>query len=117
MSSERFAEFVREDKGGLVLDIEIAAQLQCAMALDAVDEDRDRHQESSKRELAAREDCPRCDAELMLASLALVQGAGLECIDAEAATAQANGIAASDVPSDLLERLGSFRVRHAGDPS
>ena len=38
---QRFADFVRHHKRGLVLAIQVAAQLQGAMALGAVHEDRD----------------------------------------------------------------------------
>ena len=41
LGGERFADFVREDEGGLVLNVQIAAQLKRAMAFGAVHEDRD----------------------------------------------------------------------------
>ena len=47
------------------------------------------------RELAAGEDRPGRDGELMLAGFALEQRAGLVGIDAEAAATRANGLAVS----------------------
>ena len=43
LSGEGFADFLREHECRLVLDVKIAAELQCAMALRAVHEDGDRH--------------------------------------------------------------------------
>ncbi len=56
-----FPEFVSENKGRLVLTIQIAAQLKRAMPLGAVREDRDGEQVVTDRPLAVGEDCPGRD--------------------------------------------------------
>lgn len=54
----RLPDFVGHDVGRLVLAIEVARELQSAMSLRAVDEDRDRQKVSRDRKLAAGEDRP-----------------------------------------------------------
>jgi hypothetical protein len=41
-ASERFADFVAENERGLILNIEVAAQLKCGMTFDAIHENRNR---------------------------------------------------------------------------
>ena len=71
LGGEGFAEFVRQDEGGLVLNVKIAAQLKRAMALGAVHEDGDGEKMVWIGSLRLAKIVPDCDAELMLASLAL----------------------------------------------
>ena len=52
---DRFAQFVEKNERGLVLAIEIAAHLKGAVALHAVDEDRDRQKVVADRTLAIGE--------------------------------------------------------------
>lgn len=87
------------------------------MALSAVRENGDGKQDGSERQLAAGEDRPRRDAELMLTRLAFEQRAGLVFVHAKASAARAIRFAATGGPTDLTERVGGLFVRHAGDPS
>ena len=55
-AGHRFAQLVRKDERGLVLHVQITAQLQRGNALGAVDEDRNGGEQIDERELAAGED-------------------------------------------------------------
>ena len=66
-----------ENESRLVLHVQIAAQLQGAMTLRAVHEDRDGKKIVADRQLAAGEDRPGRDAELVPAGFALEQRARL----------------------------------------
>ena len=99
-ADESFAELMRKNEGGLILNIKIAAQLKRTMSLRAVHEDRDGEQNGLNRELPAREYGPRRDTELMLTGLALEQSAGLVRIDAEATARGASRSGARDAETN-----------------
>jgi len=69
--SQHLAELVAEHEGRLVLDVEVAAQLERRMALGPVREDCNGKQVRPDRQLAAGEDRPRRHAELLVAGFAL----------------------------------------------
>ena len=106
-------ELVRQDEGGLVLAVEIAAQLERAMALRAVHEDGDGGEDIAERHFAAGEDRPAGHAEFMTASLALEARAGGEGVNVGATAPGAERRAVGRGPSDRLEGAERFRVRHA----
>jgi len=85
------------------------------MALRAVHEDRHREKDGAERELAAGEDRPRRDAELMFATLAFEDWTRTKSVNGEATAARATRLAARSVPTDLLEGFGGFLVAHARD--
>ncbi len=111
------ADLVREDEGRLVLAIQIAGELQGAMALGAVDEDRDGEQDVADRHLARREDGAARHAELMGARLALPQLAGLVGVGRGASAAGANRLALRLRPADQPEGVMRFLIRKPGNPS
>lgn len=92
--SHGLAEFMREDEGRFVLAIEIAAELQRGVAFRAVHEDGDGEKVVTVWELAAGEDRPRRDAELMLAFLALEECAALVLVSAEGTAVRTERLAA-----------------------
>ena len=83
------------------------------MALGAVDEDRDGQEIVADRQLAAGEDRPARDAELMVTAFAFEQRAGLVGIDAHAAAARANRLAVGVSPTDLPESVAGLLLGHA----
>ena len=85
------------------------------MALHAVDEDGDGQQVIADGQLAAGEDGPRRDAELVLASLTLPDTASRIGVDRRAFTARAERLAAVVGPTDRLKLSVSLIVRHAED--
>lgn len=99
----------------LVLAIQVAAELEGAMALRAVDEDGDCQEVIADRKLTAGEDRARRDTELVIAALALEQLAGRVGVGGDAAAAGANGLALSRGPTDQFEGLVGFLVRQTGD--
>jgi len=52
-----FADLVQQNEGCLVVNAQIAGQLQCAVTLRAIYEDRDCGQNIADRQLAAGKDC------------------------------------------------------------
>lgn len=115
--SDGLADFVRHDVSRLVLAIQVAGELQRAMALRAVGEDGDGEQIRPDRQLAAGEDRPGRDRELMIAALALEQAARLVAVNGDAAAARAIWLAAVIRPTDLLEAIVRFLVRKPSNPS
>lgn len=115
LGRNRLPELMSEDEGGAVLDVEVAGELERAVTLGAVGENRHRHQVIADRELAVREDGAAGHAVLMGAALALPQLAGGEEAVSEAATTRAVGLALGLSPADELERGPGFVVRHAGN--
>ena len=104
-----------KDISRLVLAIEVAGHLQGAMALRAVHEDRNGEKISLDGQFTAGEDRARRGAELMVATLALEKGAGLEAIDAQAAASGAHRLAVRVGPADILESLPGFVGGHPGN--
>jgi len=68
--SDGFADFVGEDKGGFVLDIQIARKSQSVLALDLAAMDRNRCEIGAQRELVEGEQRPAGKRERVLAPLA-----------------------------------------------
>ena len=112
---EGFADFVGENESRLVLHVQFAGELQGAMTLHAVYEDRDGQEIVANRELTACEDRPAGHAVLMAASLALEQRARLVSIASATAALRANRLAFGRGPTDLLEGVAGFVVGHASD--
>ena len=112
---EGFADFVGENERRLVLHVQFAGELEGAVTLHAIDEDRDGQEIIANRELAAREDRPAGHAVLMVATLALEQRAGFEGIGGAATATRANRLAFGRGPTDLFEGVAGFVVGHAGD--
>lgn len=113
----RLADFVGHDVGRLILAVEIAGELQGAMALRAVDEDRDRQKVSRDRQLAAGEDSAGRNAELMVTSFALENRTALVAVDAKATAVRAHRLAFGRGPTDLFEGVAGFLFGHASNPS
>ncbi len=110
---ECLAELVRQHEGRLVLAVEIAAQLQGAMAFGAVDEDRDCQEVVPNRELAAGEDRPGRDAELVRARFAFPELARAVAVEGRTAAPGAVRLARVVGPADQFERLIGFLIAHA----
>jgi hypothetical protein len=106
---------VSHHESRLVLAIQVAAELQGAMALRTVHENRDRQKIVADRKLAAGENRAARHAELVIAGLALEQLAGGVGVDGGAAAARANRLAVSGGPTNQLEGLIGFLVRQTGD--
>ncbi len=112
---EGFADFVGENESRLVLHVQFAGELQGAMALHAVYEDRDGQEIVANRELAAGEDRPARHAILMVAALAFEQRARLIGVGGAATALRANRLAFGRGPTDLFEGVAGVVVGHAGD--
>lgn len=112
---KRFADLVSHDESRLVLHVEIAGKLEGAMALGAVDEDGDSKEVVADRQLAAGEDGAQRDRELMRASLALIELAGLVGEGFGAGATRANRLAVSGRPTDVAEGVVGFLVAHTRD--
>ena len=115
LRGEGLADFVGEDEGGLVLDVQIAAEPQGAMTLGGVGEDGDSGQNVADRELAAGEDGPARHAELVAAGGALEAAVVRQVVDGDAAAAGAHRRAFGVGPADRLELRPSRFVRQAHD--
>ena len=111
------ADFVAEHVGRLVLAIQVAGELQRAMALRAVGKNRDGEKVRPDRKLAAGEDRARGGRELMRARLALEKPARLVRVDRDAAAARAERLAFVLGPTDLAEAIVRFLVRKPRNPS
>src|SRR6202142_1872586 len=85
-----FAQLVHQDEGGLVLDIEIAAQLHRRQALRGVYEKTDRAEKINEGELVRGEDRAGGGAELIVACRAFEPTAALQIIGLEAAASRAD---------------------------
>lgn len=108
-------DLVQHDEGGLVVDRQIAGKLEGAIALGAVYEHGDCGEDVADGQLAAMENRARGDAELLAATLALVDLAGGEIVGIAAPAHRANRLAVRVGPADLAESGTCFRVRHAHD--
>lgn len=97
---QSLTDLVREDEGRLVLAVQVAGELEGAMALCPVHEDCDSRENVAQVHLPAREERARRDRELRRASLALEDAAGLECVALKAVALRANGVAARGGPTD-----------------
>src|SRR5690606_33905668 len=67
LSGQSLAQLVSQNERRLILDVQIAAELQGAEALNGVDEDADGSDQINERHLARGEDRPAGDAELAVA--------------------------------------------------
>lgn len=113
--AEDLAELVREDEGRLVGDAEIAAQAQRGMAIHAIHEHRNRHQEIAVGHLATMEDGAGCERELLVAALTLEDATASELVDTEGATMGTEGLTVVLGKPHGPESLIGVIVRHAGD--
>jgi hypothetical protein len=109
------AQPVGQDEGHLVLDAQIAAELQGAHARHGVDEDHDRQAVVAHRQLAAVKERAAGDAEVLVANLAFDDRATGIGVDGEATAVRASRLAVRLGPAQRLERGASCLVRHAGD--
>ena len=104
----RLAQLVGQDEGGLVLAIQIAAELHHADALGGVHDDADRGQQVHEVHLAAGEDRAAGDAELVVARLALELAAGGDVVGFVMQPQRGHtGLAIGFGPAHLAERLVS----------
>ena len=115
LGANGLTELVREHEGRLVLHVEVARELQGRMALGAVHEDGDGEKVGADRQLAAGEDGPAGDAELVLAGLTLPKLAGGDEAMGEAAAARAHRLAARVAPADHAEGVVGFLGAHTRD--
>ena len=111
------AELVAQHEGRLVLHVQVAAELQGAMAFGAVDEDRDGEKQGADGQLAAGEDGAGRDRELVLATPALPTLRGRELVGREATALRANRFALRLGPTDHAEAIVRLFVRKPGHPS
>ena len=115
MRHERFAHLVHEDERRFVLHIEVAGQLQGRQSFRGIGVDRNRGQVRLERQLVVREDRSRRDRKRMPA----VQTTPLAAILAEGVLADHTAARASHfiacAPTQFLEHLERFIVRHPGD--
>ena len=110
---QSLTDLVREDEGRLVLAVQVAGELEGAMALCPVHEDCDSRENVAQVHLPAREERARRDRELRRASLALEDAAGLERVALKAAALRAHGVAVRGGPTDRPERVEGLVLRHA----
>ena len=113
--AEGFPHLVGKDEGRLVLNVEIAAELQGGDTLDRVDEDRRGGEQIADRQLAGGEDSAGRDAELMAASLALPDAAGGIGVNRRALATRAECRAAVVAEPDRHESVMRLIVRHPED--
>ena len=113
--ADRLAQLVSQHESRLVLTIEIAAQLEGAMSLRAVDEDRDGKEVVADRALAILKDRPRRNRELIPASGAFPQFPRRVGIDPKATAFRAIGLAVIVSPADRDEPGERLLIRHARD--
>lgn len=111
-SAERFAKFVGEHESRLVLAVEIAAELQGAVALGAIRKDRDGEEVVANRKFAIGEDGPRRHAELIPTSRAFPELASSVGVNLHAAAFGAARFAAIIGPADRGELGVRFLIRH-----
>ena len=112
LRADGLAELVSQDKGCLVLDIQVTAELEGGNALDRVHEDRDGSQIVPHRQLTAGEDGSAGDAELVIARLALPDATGCVAIDFDAAATRAERVAVVVGEANRNERRMSLIIRH-----
>ncbi len=110
-----FAQLVRQDEGGLVLAIQIAAQLKRGMALSAVREDGDGRENVPDRKLAGGKDGAGRNRELAGATLAAPHLTLGQVVQFERAALGAEGFAVIGSETDGLELAVSLIVRQAHD--
>src|SRR6185503_10006228 len=99
--------------GRFVLAIQITAQLQSAVTLRAVHEDRDSAKDVLQRQLAAGEDRARRERELRFATLAFEDATRGVFVDRRASTLRAIGLAFVIGPADAFENVEGLMVRKA----
>lgn len=109
-----FAEFVHQNKGALVLAVQIARELQRAIALRAVDEDCDGQEVITDGTLAVREDRASSYGELVFATAAFPDRARLEPKDLHAAAFWAIGLTVIVGPTYTPESDARLLISHAG---
>ena len=97
-----------ENKGCLVLAVEIAGELKHGHALHRVGKDHNRGKEVNEGHLTAGEYRPACDAELMRASLALELAARRDRVSVQSAATWANGFAFGLGPAHPAKHLVSL---------
>lgn len=115
LGSDGLTELVRENEGRFVLHIQVAGELQGAVALGPVHEDRDSEQVGADRQLTAGEGRAGRYGELVLTGLALPELAGADEAVREAATARTDRLAARVAPTDHAEGVVRFLGAHTGD--
>ena len=109
---QRFADFVRQDEGSLVLNIEIAGELQGGNALHRIGEDGDRAKIDLQRQFVESKDRPGSHRKGVVACLAAPLLARRQKIMAVVtAAARAGGFLAL-APAHFPENLEGFLVRH-----
>lgn len=107
-----FAQLVREDEGGLVLNIKVAAHLKRADTLCAVHENDDGSKQVGVGQLARSEDRAAGDAELVVAGDALKLAAGADVISFRAAATRTNRLAIGIGPAQIAEHTVSGILAH-----
>jgi len=112
LAGHRFAQLVGEDESGLILAVQIAAQLQRGNALRAVHEDDDGGEKIDEAKLAAGEDRAAGDAELVMTGNAFELAAGSNVIGFDTAATRANCLAIGFRPTHIAERLVSAVLAH-----
>lgn len=113
--ADRFPQLMGQDERRLVLHVQVTAELQGGHAFDRVHEQADRGQIVPDRQLAAGEDGPAGDAELLPACGALPNAAGLEGVNLGAFASRAERRAAVVGKADRLKPGMRFVVRHPHD--
>lgn len=111
-AGHRLAQLVRKDKGGLVLHVQIAAQLERGDTLGTVHEDHDSGQKVGEGQLPAGKDRAAGDAELVMTGNALELATGGNVVGLNAAATRANGLAFRLRPAEIAEGRMGFVFRH-----
>jgi hypothetical protein len=112
-SAHRFAQLVCENEGRLILHVQVTAQLQCANALGAVDEDRNGGEQVADGELAISNNRPRRETELTAARFAILDLPAGVLVSLNAAAFGAIGLAIRNAPADSPERPVSLVIPQA----
>jgi len=115
LSRHRLTQLVGQDEGRFVLSTKITAKLQNRDALDRVHENRGRGEVVADRQLAAGEDRPAGDAELVSALFAFPKTARGHGVDGCALATRAERLAAVIGKPDCLKASVCIVVRHPHD--
>lgn len=112
-AANRFPDFVAQYESRFILAVQIAGELQGAVALGTVHEDGDRQEDIADCHLAVGEDGATSDAVLVRATLALPCRARLARVGSNATAAGAIWLTGIVAPPDRYERRVRFLISHA----
>ena len=111
--AQAFPDFVAQNERRSILAVQIAAELEGAMSLRAIRENRQREQMGADRQFPICEDRPRGHRELVSAGGAFPELAGRQGINLEASAFRTIRLSIVIGPTDRNELGMRFLIRHA----